>query len=82
MTNFIYDFNIVTQYYEKTKDSLLKCLNKLKTIQTNNKITLDDFLKNIINLNLNYLVLGSFAIDKSRDQDYYKLLLTYFFIIL
>ena len=33
MTNFIYDFNIVTQYYEKTKDSLLKCLNKLKLLQ-------------------------------------------------
>ena len=79
MTNFIYDLNIVTKYYKKTKESLLECLNKLKTIQTNNKITLDDFLKIIINLNLNYLVLGSFAIDKSRDQDYYKLLLTYYF---
>jgi hypothetical protein len=79
MTNFIYDLNIVKNYYQKTKESLLECLNKLKTIQTNNKITLDDFLKNIIDLNLNYLVLGSFAIDKSRNQDYYKLLLTYYF---
>ena len=79
MTNFIYDLNIVRIYYHLTKESLINCLKKLKSTSKYDKITLDNLLKDIISLNLNYLVLGSFAIYKERDQDYYKLLLTYYF---
>ena len=76
MTNFVYNVNIIEKYYVLLIQSLQNCLNAFKSKN------IYELMNNLVDLNINYLILGSYYVDKSLETDYRKLIITYYFHVI
>jgi len=76
MTNFVYNVDIIEKYYVLLIQSLQNCLNAFKSKN------IYELMNNMVDLNINYLILGSYYVNKSLETDYRKLIITYYFHVI